>query len=474
MNDIIALNLAQNLAVERGIECFQDSRDLEEYVVSGLAGTGKTVALIELVRRLKAAGHRPAVCAPTGKAAHVISGKQDVFNARTLHSVLTENPVDHLKEINIRIADMITEIDEYPDRAPEIEVMIADLVETAERFKNKSSMSFEPIDPEDFHMLYDCLVIDEASMIGMNTMKKPFIDPIDCPKFFFGDHGQLPPIKDVPGVNLKDADVELTEVHRQAADSGIIHIAHHVRHTNRVDIEAFEKFPDLVAEEQDDLKTIAKYGEDHQVIVWKNATRHALNPLIRLKRGFNFMALEDHADRLRPMIGEELLFDQNDKKHGFLKGQPFRVVDLEPTDDYKRRFKDNPYLTNAVIEVERSAGDVEKIELVLSLKDLIPPHVQLRNTEKADYYMRMSSEREGIMCMYPYALTVHKSQGSEWEKVCLVGEYPQSMDKFAEWFYTAVTRASKSLVVCSPSYFRKPRKKRTIAEIRAAKTKAIA
>ena len=50
---------------------------------------------------------------------------------------------------------------------------------------------------------------------------------------------------------------------------------------------------------------------------------------------------------------------------------------------------------------------------------------------------------------FGYAVSVHKSQGSEWDKIILIEERNsyQSDEEYARWLYTAVTRASKGLVI---------------------------
>ena len=49
---------------------------------------------------------------------------------------------------------------------------------------------------------------------------------------------------------------------------------------------------------------------------------------------------------------------------------------------------------------------------------------------------------------YGYAITVHKSQGSQYEKVILFNEYLGSdREHYLRWLYTGVTRASKKLIV---------------------------
>jgi exodeoxyribonuclease-5 len=52
---------------------------------------------------------------------------------------------------------------------------------------------------------------------------------------------------------------------------------------------------------------------------------------------------------------------------------------------------------------------------------------------------------------FGYALTVHKSQGSEWDAVMLFDQrLPETSDEdYARWLYTGVTRARKKLIMLS-------------------------
>ena len=52
---------------------------------------------------------------------------------------------------------------------------------------------------------------------------------------------------------------------------------------------------------------------------------------------------------------------------------------------------------------------------------------------------------------YAYAITTHKSQGSEWDKVLVIEEkFPFDKEEHARWLYTACTRASGKLVLVRP------------------------
>ena len=46
---------------------------------------------------------------------------------------------------------------------------------------------------------------------------------------------------------------------------------------------------------------------------------------------------------------------------------------------------------------------------------------------------------------YGYAISVHKSQGSEFDKVLLLNEMPRSFKDYNKWLYTAITRYKKEI-----------------------------
>ena len=49
---------------------------------------------------------------------------------------------------------------------------------------------------------------------------------------------------------------------------------------------------------------------------------------------------------------------------------------------------------------------------------------------------------------YGYAITCHKAQGSEWDKILVIEEsFPFNKEEHARWLYTAATRASEKLVI---------------------------
>ena len=50
--------------------------------------------------------------------------------------------------------------------------------------------------------------------------------------------------------------------------------------------------------------------------------------------------------------------------------------------------------------------------------------------------------------VFGYAITCHKSQGSEWDKVLVIEEgFPFDKEEHSRWLYTACTRAAEKLVL---------------------------
>ncbi|HPG03095.1 MAG TPA: ATP-binding domain-containing protein, partial [Beijerinckiaceae bacterium] len=65
----------------------------------------------------------------------------------------------------------------------------------------------------------------------------------------------------------------------------------------------------------------------------------------------------------------------------------------------------------------------------------------------ADEEIPYALRRESDEFDFGYALTVHKSQGSQWDNVYLFDESYAFREHRARWLYTGVTRAAETLTV---------------------------
>lgn len=410
-----------------------------DYIVAGLAGTGKTTTMGQFLERLRDSGIRAAVCTPTGKAAHVINTKQKAFPATTLHKVLTKRPYDALAKIHTALDDL-EEISRTRDLSPEEKEKEVSLLRELDASKKEGgNLSFEPAEEDAIYDKYDCLVFDEASMIGKQQTYDKLIGHLQMPCLYFGDGGQLPPVKDVAAINFQHANHKLTQILRQGADSGILQLAHGVHKGQMMSVARINEYADLSVVKSSAVAAVKDYAVDHQFVVWMNKERHALNPIARKARGFNFEHLpEEH--QCRPLPGEYLMVDVNNEQARLLKGQMLKVISCSEHPAYPQ----NPYLCYAIVEDDQG----RERALPLCLDDMTPD--RLLRVERDDSKLRWIANKVGIQVMFPYAITAHKAQGSEWDKVCVVGSMmPEGHKDWKTWWYTAVTRAKKELVVAS-------------------------
>jgi exodeoxyribonuclease-5 len=64
---------------------------------------------------------------------------------------------------------------------------------------------------------------------------------------------------------------------------------------------------------------------------------------------------------------------------------------------------------------------------------------------KQSYFKR----KKAMEATYGYAITVHKSQGSEWGNVLVVNESWCFRKDATRWLYTAITRAQENVMIIS-------------------------
>lgn len=432
-----ALNPKQAHARDEALRFAEDPSNAI-FMVSGLAGTGKTTVLVDTVQVLQERGHKVAVCTPTGKAAHVINKKAGgVFQATTLHKTLSVRPIDHHAEIHERLDELdAKEASEEPltlEEEAEIQALFAQLDE-----KKSNKLSFKPIPLEDF--TYDILVFDEASMIGLHETYDKLIGRIPVPKIFFGDAAQLPPVQDVPALNLDKADVRLTDIMRQAAGSGILPVSHFVQaKKDWPTLKFMAQYKDITIRKDFHPDMVAGFETSgHQILCWKNVTRHEVSQRVRAARGVNFMS---ETYPFLPVVDEQIMVDENDFEKRLLKGQMLTFKGYT-MGKFGYNPTASPYLMTGKFEDEEGKERV----LTISLTDTCEGYDMSGFANAAN--TKRWADKSGIKVMWPYCLTVHKAQGSEWDKVLYLAEMPQGNKEWRKHAYTAITRAAKEVVLC--------------------------
>ncbi len=366
-------------------------------VITGGPGTGKTTTVRAILALCEEKGERVALCAPTGRAAKrmtEMTGKE----ARTIHRLLE---VDYGSREQIRF-----------------------------------------VHNEEKPLKYDVVIIDEMSMVDSvlfsNLLKglRPW-----CRLVMVGDDHQLPSVG--AGNVLKDIiasgaceTIELEKIFRQAAESLIIVNAHAIVEGKEPDLSRRDKdffFLETEKENMPDLITglvsrrLPKSykldpAEDIQVITpsrlglsgtgtLNESLRDSINPAAdgkgEVKIGSVTFREGDKVMQTRNNYDIEWKKDDGEEGVGVFNGDIGRIVSID------------------------RKGGVIKIRY---------------DDRTAQYDFEQARQIDEA-----YAITVHKSQGSEFPAVILaVGDTPRKLC-YRNLLYTAVTRARDLLIIAGRS-----------------------
>ena len=253
---------------------------------------------------------------------------------------------------------------------------------------------------------YDLLIVDEVSMVNdemMNDLKS-----LGIPIIGSGDPFQLPPVNGTNEI-LQDADIMLLKVWRN--DGGVLALATDIRKRNRIKWSTYDNVSINFLGIGKDYDKI----DENSIIICKfNNTRKQINHEYRKK-------ILGHKLILEP--GEKLMITKNNKISGLRNGS---IVTLLKTVTVNKK-----YLTG-IIEVEDDEGLKYQIEMNFD-QVMLREERTFKNPKM--HYMD-----------YAYAITCHKAQGSEYDKVFIINEGKNFGDHRA-WYYTAVTRAKKKVYV---------------------------
>ena len=417
------------------------------YVLRGYAGTGKTSLVKTLVRTLPAIGMRYVMMAPTGRAAKVLSNYTGQ-NASTIHR---------------KIYQAMT----YPDGS----IRIA-------RAENKYK-----------HTLF---IVDEASMIGeqkefggsslLDDLLSYVFSGEDCRLLLIGDTAQLPPVEsnESPALNcdylksqfpITAATYELTEVKRQALESGILYNATDIRellsqnlYEYALPIFHLQGFDDIQKIEPETFEEMlhnafANISDNEAVIVCKSNKRaNMFNQAIR-GRILNIEGEIATGDKLMVVKNNYFWAEGNNAISFIANGDMAEIRKIKHFEDmYGFRFAD--------VELSfTDYPDAPNIEAKILLDTLNSNSPSLTNEESQQLftaieedYMDIPNRRErykemkknpwfnALQVKFAYALTCHKTQGGQWNSVFIDSSLNLKETLEVEdlrWLYTALTRAQE-------------------------------
>lgn len=303
--------------------------------------------------------------------------------------------------------------------------------------KTMHSLIYKPIEEDDVIVGYelkdaseigcDVIIVDEYSML-----EKEHIDDLltfNKPIIFFGDTFQLPPISQQRPEQLANPDYILTEIRR---NSGVI-VEFLTRMRNFEHIGGFSVYRQENGHSFSILSTENKLIYENilnidKVICGKNDTKNQINSFIRQKLGF-----KDYM----PTVGEELMCLKN------------KTITL--SDKRKIEVKNGEILVLKKIRKSRVIiDDQETVELMFEKdkeKFWLTVSLELFKDPKFNYKKHKTDPRQNKALFffdYCYAITAHKSQGSQYKNV-LVLAYDMTWlkDNYVNAVYTAAGRAEE-------------------------------
>lgn len=272
----------------------------------------------------------------------------------------------------------------------------------------------------------DRIVIDEASMVTAKMWED--IRSYGVPIIAIGDHGQLPPVGDEYSL-MQKPQLCLETIHRHALDNPILKVATLARTTGVIPFDTFSPTVRKVHRKSEASGEITDrvfraMKDDTLILCGRNRTRVRLNAHIRTLLGF---------ETDEPMVGEQVICLKNNYEvfgAPIYNGMVGRLLKLTPSGDHwyeaEIRFRDEERLYGGKI----SRHQFHKEHYVEDVPGI--------------HYRQIGDRFD-----FGYALTVHKSQGSQADRVLLFEEQSPYWEGelWNRWLYTAVTRAVKELYI---------------------------
>jgi exodeoxyribonuclease V len=325
----------------------------KRFVLAGYAGTGKSFLASILSAELSSVHF----CAFTGKAAEVLRSR-GCHGATTIHGAIYK-PVKN----SFGGTDFVLDYDGAITRNVKL------------------------------------VIVDEYSMLSEQLISD--LESVSRKVLYLGDNFQLPPVN---GTCNLTPDYQLTEVHRQALDSGILRAATDLRTNGFITPEDYAGCDDILFLRKSDT-TPETYLEADQIICQYNNTRQNINRWFRQKKGYTSPF---------PIKGEPLICLKNNHEIGLCNGgisEAQSTVTAE-IDDFSYGIK-----------YQSMKLDVLSCDVLMKA----PPKKFYRTFERLDY---------------SYACTAHKCQGSEWNNVLICDEGGN-----AQWKYTSLTRSKNKVTI---------------------------
>ncbi|MDF2906472.1 MAG: hypothetical protein K0R34_1793 [Herbinix sp.] len=371
-------------------------------VITGGPGTGKTTTINAIIKFFESEGLDILLAAPTGRAAKRMT-ETTGYEAKTIHRLL------------------------------ELSKMI-------EEQENKFNFERNELNP----LETDVLIIDEMSMVDIGLMHALLkAVSVGTRLILVGDVNQLPSVG--PGNVLRDIIdshsfniVKLSKIFRQAADSDIIVNAHKINDGECIKLDNKSRdFFFLKREEANVIAAVMINLIKNKLPNYVNATSFDIQVLTPMRKG------ELGVERLNQILQQALNPPMKDKRekeyHETIFREGDKVMQIKNNYQITWEMKNKLGITTQT-GTGVFNGDCGAIKEI----NLFSEHmvVEFEDNRLVDYSFNQLEELE-----LAYAVTIHKSQGSEYPAVILpILDGPKLLFN-RNLLYTAVTRAKNCVTI---------------------------
>lgn len=370
-------------------------------VITGGPGTGKTTTINTIIKYFEYENLDIRLAAPTGRAAKRMS-EATGQEAQTIHRLL--------------------ELTGVPDG------------NVSARFERNETNPIET----------DVIIIDEMSMVDINLINSLLKAVLPGTRLILvGDVNQLPSVG--PGNVLKDIIrshcfnvVMLTKIFRQALESAIVTNAHKINDGEALNLE--HKTPDFFCLKRYDAQSII--GVMGALIRDKlppnvHATPYEIQVLTPMRKG------ELGVERLNTVLQNFLNPPSQEKREKEAHGLIFREGDkvMQIKNNYQLEWE----ITSGYgVTIDKGVGVFNGDTGIIKSINLFSEQMTVEFDEgrKIIYPFAQLDELE-----LAYAMTIHKSQGSEYPAVIIPLLTGPRMLFNRNILYTAVTRAKKCVAI---------------------------
>ena len=371
-------------------------------ILTGGPGTGKTTTINTMIRFFESEGMSILLAAPTGRAAKRMTEAAG-YEAQTIHRLL---------EVNVN-----------PEETDSVGGFM----------RNRQN----PLDA-------DVVIIDEMSMVDLPLMHALLSAVVPGTRLILvGDVDQLPSVG--PGSVLRDIIasgcfpvVTLTRIFRQAGESDIVVNAHKINAGEPVVLDNKSRdFFFLKRQDADTIIGVAIMLIQKKLPRYVNAQPGEIQVMTPTRKGL--LGVE----RLNTILQHYLNPESPDKAEQEINGRLFREGDkvMQIKNNYQLEWE---VTTKFGLAVDKGTGvfngDMGVITEINKYTETI--EVEFDESRKVKYGFDMTEELE-----LAYAITVHKSQGSEYPAVIIPLLPGPRLLYNRNLLYTAVTRAKKCLTI---------------------------